>query len=133
MQPLIDRETLRERVAPLEMNNQAFREAGHRLIDRIADFLGSLPDRPVTRGESPSAIREALGAADPVPQAGMEAGVLLEQTAALLFEHSLLNGHPAFTGLRRISRRESDPSMRLRSFPDQGRDGGARDRRTSAL
>ena len=48
---------LRNRRAPLEMSPEAFREAGHRLVDEIAAFLESLPGRPVTRDETPSALR----------------------------------------------------------------------------
>ncbi len=60
--------TLAQRIAPLEMRPEDFRTLGYRLIDRIADFLGALPERPVTSGESPGAIREALSAARPLPE-----------------------------------------------------------------
>ena len=43
----------RARVSPLEIDPGQFRLLGHELVDRIAAMLESLPDRPVTRGESP--------------------------------------------------------------------------------
>jgi glutamate/tyrosine decarboxylase-like PLP-dependent enzyme len=91
-------DTLAQRVAPLDMRPDDFRALGHHLIDRLADFLASLPERPVTPGESPSAVREALGAARPLPQHGTDPARLLEATADLLFDHSLFNGHPRFWG-----------------------------------
>ena len=48
------------RNAPIEMTSDNFRASGHHLVDRIADFLDSLPTRPLTTGESPSEIRETL-------------------------------------------------------------------------
>src|SRR5262249_4617379 len=45
-----------------------------------------------------SAIRTALDLDGPLPEAGAEPGRLLEETARLLFDHSLLNGHPRFFG-----------------------------------
>ena len=50
----------RRREAPLAMDGGAFRDAGHRLVDQIADLLDSLPARSVTTQQSPSSIREAL-------------------------------------------------------------------------
>ena len=38
----------RRREAPLAMDGGAFRDAGHRLVDQIADLLDSLPARSVT-------------------------------------------------------------------------------------
>ncbi|MCC6393131.1 MAG: aminotransferase class V-fold PLP-dependent enzyme [Bryobacterales bacterium] len=89
---------LRNRVAPLEMTQEQFRALGHHLIDRIADFLASVPTRPVTPCESPEEVRAAFGAACPLPETGKDAGALLEQASDLIFEHSLLNGHPRFFG-----------------------------------
>src|SRR5262245_52104148 len=86
------------RHAPLAMTAATFRTLGHRLVDQVAELLESVPLRPVTRDESPSAVREALGLTDPLPEQGTDAGVLLEQTAARLFDHSLFNAHPRFFG-----------------------------------
>lgn len=49
------------RISPLPISPDEFRRAGHRLVDRVAEFLDLLPASPITRGESPSAIREAMG------------------------------------------------------------------------
>jgi glutamate/tyrosine decarboxylase-like PLP-dependent enzyme len=80
------------------MDAAAFRHAGHRLVDRIAELLETLPDRPVTRNESPSAVRTALDLNGPLPESGADPAALLEDTARLLFDHSLFNGHPRFFG-----------------------------------
>ena len=50
----------------------------------------------MTSGESPRAVRAALNADEPLPQAGTDAGELLRSTTDLLFAHSLFNGHPRF-------------------------------------
>jgi aromatic-L-amino-acid decarboxylase len=86
------------RISPLDMSAAEFRALGHRLVDRIAAFLDSLPSRPVTPGESPARIRQELAAERPLPQTGAEPAELLERAADLLFEHSLFNGHPRFWG-----------------------------------
>lgn len=86
------------REAPIAMSHDDFRAAGHALVDMVADFLRSVPERPVTRGESPSEIQALLGAEAGLPEHGTEVGVLLRETAELLFDHSLFNGHPKFFG-----------------------------------
>ncbi len=43
-------------------------------------------------------MREALGLTGPLPESGTDPAQLVEQTARLLFDHSLLNGHPRFFG-----------------------------------
>lgn len=86
------------RISPPNMTDREFRALGHRLVDRIAEFLDSLPEKPVTRGESVSIVREALGAERPLPANGTDASALLDRAVDLLFEHSLFNGHPSFWG-----------------------------------
>src|SRR5215472_10190375 len=83
---------------PLAMDAATFRTLGHPLVDQVAGFLESLPLRPVTRDESPSAVRDAFNLIGPLPELGMDPGLLLEQTAEFLFAHSLFNGHPRFFG-----------------------------------
>jgi aromatic-L-amino-acid/L-tryptophan decarboxylase len=92
------RDALRYRIAPLEMTPSEFRKAGRQLVERIAEFLCTLPYRPVTSNESPNVIRELLGAGS-LPEQGAEARDLLEEAATLLFEHSTFNGHPRFWGV----------------------------------
>src|SRR4051812_41904403 len=82
------------RRAPLEMSGAEFREAGHRLVDRIAGFLDGIREVPVTPNDSPTAVRALLGGG--LPQKGEPAARLLEQAAELVMSHSLLNGHPRF-------------------------------------
>jgi len=88
---------LRNREAALEIHGDEFRKLGHKLVDDVAEFLDGLPRRPVTRGESPQEIRRLLGS-DTLPQSGSRPDALLDQTAKLLFDHSLFNGHPKFWG-----------------------------------
>jgi glutamate/tyrosine decarboxylase-like PLP-dependent enzyme len=89
-------ETVRR--SPLAMDAATFRALGHRLVDQVAEFLESLPRGPVNRNESPTAVREALALTGPLPESGTDPGALLEQTARLLFDHSLFNAHPRFFG-----------------------------------
>jgi aromatic-L-amino-acid decarboxylase len=86
------------RVAPLAMSSREFRALGTQLVNRIADFLDSLPQRPVTPAESPSVVRQALEAERSLPQQGASPELLLNHAADLLFDHSLFNGHPRFWG-----------------------------------
>lgn len=87
-----------ERRSPVAMSGAEFRSAGHRLVDRIGDFLDSLPQRKVTMGESPSVVRDALDAGRALPESGADAGALLDRAAELMFDHSLFNAHPRFWG-----------------------------------
>jgi glutamate/tyrosine decarboxylase-like PLP-dependent enzyme len=89
------------RDAPLRMSADEFRRAGHTLVDQIAEFVASVAEgrRRVTTGESPQAIQALVNAGASLPEAGDgDAESLLRSTAALLFDHSLFNGHPQFYG-----------------------------------
>jgi glutamate/tyrosine decarboxylase-like PLP-dependent enzyme len=74
-----------------------FRELGHRLVDRLADHLETIRDRPVTPGEEPAAVR-ALLRQRALPVKGEDPGKLLDEVTELVLDHSLLNGHPRFFG-----------------------------------
>jgi len=91
-------ERLRTRAAPLDMTGDQFRSLGHELVDRIAEFLDSMRSGPVTPVETPEEVRAVLDANRELPEEGKHASALLRHSAALLFEHSLFNGHPRFYG-----------------------------------
>ena len=80
------------------MDAATFRALGHRLVDQVAGLLESVPNRPITRDQSPSAVRDALDLNGPLPENGTDPAALLERTAQLLFERSLFNAHPRFFG-----------------------------------
>ena len=86
-----------QRIAPLDIAPEEFRRLGHDLVDRMADLLAGIRDRPITRGETPAEVRARLGRAT-LPARGAPPGALLEETVPLLLEHSLYNGHPRFMG-----------------------------------
>jgi aromatic-L-amino-acid decarboxylase len=86
------------RQASLDIAPDEFRRLGYRMVDQIADFLKTLPGKPVTPAESSQVVCEALNATRSLPDKGTDAGELLSTAASLLFEHSLFNGHPRFLG-----------------------------------
>ena len=88
----------REREAPLRMSAEEFRRVGHDLVDRIASFLERIPDGPVTPAEPPATLHALLEGDRALPDEGTDAAALLTEASALLFDHSLLNGHPRFFG-----------------------------------
>lgn len=83
------------RRSPLEMSSEEFRRLGRETVDRIADFLASLPGRAVAPGEAARQVRTILGNGG-LPGNGHPPGPLLEEAARLLFDHSVFNGHPRF-------------------------------------
>ncbi len=90
-------ESLRQRHVPLEMTPDQFRTLGYQVVNRIADFLDTLPQRPVTQAESPGTVRALLGSGN-LPERESDAQQLLHEATDLLLEHSLFNGHPRFWG-----------------------------------
>lgn len=89
---------LQSRVAPVEMTGEQFRALGHDLVDRIAEFLDSIRNRPVTPAESPLDVRAALKSGRELPEQGTDPEALLRDATRLLIDHSLFNGHPCFFG-----------------------------------
>ena len=83
---------------PIALEPDRFRALGHRLVDDIAAFMESLPERPVVPPEKPDAIRALLGGEASIPERGEDAEALLVETARLLFDHSTFNAHPRFWG-----------------------------------
>jgi len=81
----------------MDMSPAEFRKAGHLMVDLLAEFLEELPELPVTRGENPAALRVLLPQGG-IPGEGQETTSLVRETAKLLTEHSLFNGHPRFWG-----------------------------------
>ncbi|GAC1346996.1 MAG: hypothetical protein NVSMB27_11530 [Ktedonobacteraceae bacterium] len=81
------RRALPYRIAPLEMTPSEFRKAGYRLIDQVAEWLCTLPERPVAPNESLATLRALLGSHS-LPEQGRDASSLLDEAADLLFNHS---------------------------------------------
>ena len=81
----------------LDMTGAEFREIGHALVDEIAAFFDSLPERKLTRDAGPDEIRRLLGTQE-LPEGGTDTASLFAEVAPLLFDNSLHNGHPKFLG-----------------------------------
>lgn len=92
-----DTADLRRRQAPLEMTPDAFRQAGHELVDALGDFLEALPRGPLNHEATPKAVRGRLPAGA-LPENGHDPRALLRETHRLLVDGSLFNGHPRFFG-----------------------------------
>lgn len=92
-----DQKTFAARNAPLDLSQETFRDLGHQMVDRVADLLGSIDERPVTPQASLGVMRAALGDRG-LPEDGTDARQLLHTAADLLFDHSAFNGHPRLWG-----------------------------------
>ena len=86
-----------KRETPIEISKAEFKKAGYQLIDSIADFIDTIEERPVTTGASPKQLQPLIGT-ESLPENGTPVEALLSKTTELLFNHSLLNGHPKFLG-----------------------------------
>jgi glutamate/tyrosine decarboxylase-like PLP-dependent enzyme len=86
-----------QRNSPVEMKPEDFRKAGHKVVDKIADFLGSLSSKPVSPGKTVAEIKQILGN-NKLPINGMTSEKILEEAAELLFHYTTFNGHPKFWG-----------------------------------
>jgi len=85
------------RETPLAIDKQEFKEIGYQMVDSISDFLEKIGEMPVTPAESTELLQKILGDAS-LPKNGRSASELLNETADLIINHSLLNGHPRFLG-----------------------------------
>ena len=85
------------RKSSIEMDKEEFRKIGYQLIDDISNFTDLIDQKPVTPNESPSQLQNLLGDLS-LPENGKPATELISKTTDLLFNHSLLNGHPKFFG-----------------------------------
>lgn len=74
------------------------------MVDRVGDFLDSLPGRRVTTGESPQQIRQALDAGRTLPKEGSDPAKLMGHAADLDRELE------AFTNSLRITTFRYHPS-----------------------
>jgi aromatic-L-amino-acid/L-tryptophan decarboxylase len=87
----------KKRKTPIEINKEDFRKIGYKLIDEVSNFLDSINEKPVTTKISPSQLQKMLGNVK-LPEDGKHAGEILSDASNLLFNNSLLNGHPKFLG-----------------------------------
>ena len=85
------------RSSSLDIGAEGFRDLGHQLIDQIADFYATLPERQVVNSKAGQNLRDILGEKS-IPEAGESPQLLLNETARLLFDNSVHNGHPRFMG-----------------------------------
>jgi glutamate/tyrosine decarboxylase-like PLP-dependent enzyme len=90
-------EALIHRRSPLEMSPEAFRSAGHQLVEELAAFLEGLPVGKVTESPTVAELRSMLGD-PPLPSRGMDTNALLHEVTGQLRRYSLFNGHPRFWG-----------------------------------
>lgn len=81
----------------IDIGTEDFKAIGYQLVDRIADFIDSIDQNPVTSGDSVQELRALLGNPG-LPEEGMPAAEIISRATELLAGHSLFNGHPKFMG-----------------------------------
>ena len=78
------------------MTGAEFREAGHQLIDTIANLIDHVGSLPVAQEREPAEIRALLPSS--LPSDAGDANELLARAAQILIENSTFTGHPKFWG-----------------------------------
>lgn len=89
---------LHDRRAPIDVEPERFRSAGHQLVDRVADLLATARERPLTAGLSVAEIRDLIDASAGLPDDGEDIDRVLSRATEVLTRYSLYNGHPRFFG-----------------------------------
>jgi aromatic-L-amino-acid/L-tryptophan decarboxylase len=79
-----------------EWSPEEIRRVGHRVVDLIAEHLGTLPRRPVFSPYPADLAAKFLN--DSVPVTGAGAAAILEEFAARIEPYPFGNGHPRFYG-----------------------------------
>ena len=79
----------KKRETPINLSGEEFRKLGHALVDRIAEFYDSLPERPVTRAPTPQEVRALLGDSA-LPETGTDAARLLDRITPVSYTHLTL-------------------------------------------
>lgn len=75
---------------------EQFRREGHRVIDMLADYLESLPDRPAFQ-PVPANLPETYFASS-IPAEGADMASILDEVEMAVLPYPLGNGHPRFWG-----------------------------------
>src|SRR5580765_7237544 len=96
MNPILSDELLDRRQSSIDMDAAVFREAGHQLVNDIADLLSSIRNYPVTTSPTPRSLQAKLP--EDLPLKGMATLELIKESWQLLVNNSLFNAHPRFWG-----------------------------------
>jgi glutamate/tyrosine decarboxylase-like PLP-dependent enzyme len=98
-EPLPDQTTVKRKPndnGKWNWSNEEIKRVGYRVVDMIADYLTTLPGRPVFR-PCPQDLIDAF-MDGPVPQAGEGVDALLDEFASKVASFPFGNGHPRFFG-----------------------------------
>jgi aromatic-L-amino-acid decarboxylase len=79
------------------MDPGEFRRTGHDIIDRLADYLDTIEERPLFPDISPARLEQLF--AEPLPREGMAAADVMAELDAKLFPYCTHVGHPGYFGL----------------------------------
>jgi hypothetical protein len=88
---------LPKRNAPVDMQGSEFKQTGYQLIGQIADFIDNIRRKPVTTKVSSTQLSDTIGLHS-LPEYGKTTNEVVKRASGLLFNYSLLNGHPKFLG-----------------------------------
>lgn len=80
----------------LDLLPDEIRALGRMVVERIAAYYQSLPERPIITATTSQALRDRL--AEPLPVEGCDAEALLRTLDEVVVPFSRHNGHPRFFG-----------------------------------